>query len=70
MIKVLEKTRIDRADFHTWLINAFSDTKGEVVPGAEFVDMPEDGDMEPGSSVYTANGEVALLKSDGTWVWN
>lgn len=49
-------------------IQAFADNKAEVVPGAEFVGMP-DGDMQHGSSVVTASGEVGFLKSDGTWSW-
>lgn len=50
-------------------IQAFADTKEEVVPGAKFVGMPVNGQMQPGSRVITAKGEVARLKSDGTWVW-
>lgn len=69
MIKVLEKKRIDNADFFTYLISAFADTKEEVVPGATFIDMPTDGDMEPGSTVHTGDGNVAFLLSDGTWSW-
>ena len=49
-------------------ITAFADTKEEVVPGATFVGMPS-GEMQHGSSVITADGDVAFLKSDGTWNW-
>lgn len=52
-----------------YMVQAFADTKGEVVPGATFVGLPENGQMQPGSSVLTAKGEVALLKSDGSWSW-
>lgn len=49
-------------------IEAFADTKEEVVPGATFVGMPT-GNMQHGSSVLTAAGDVGFLKSDGTWAW-
>lgn len=49
-------------------IEAFADTKEEVVPGATFVGMPS-GEMQHGSSVLTAAGDVGFLKSDGTWAW-
>ena len=49
-------------------ITAFADTKEEVVPGATFVGMPS-GEMQHGSQVVTADGDVAFLKSDGTWNW-
>ena len=50
-------------------VEAFADTKEELVPGVEFVGMPPKGEMQPGSRVTTAKGEVARLKSDGTWEW-
>lgn len=49
-------------------IEAFADTKEEVVPGATFVGMPT-GNMQHGSSVLTAAGDVGFLKSDNTWAW-
>ncbi len=52
-----------------YMVKAFADTKEEVVPGATFVGLPVNGQMQPGSSVLTAKGEVAFLKSDGTWSW-
>ena len=52
-----------------YLIQAFADDKDEVVPGATFVDMPKGGEMYPGGTLHTANGDVAFLKSDGTWTW-
>ena len=49
-------------------IEAFADTKEEVVPGATFVGMPT-GEMQHGSSVFTADGNIGFLKSDGTFAW-
>ena len=48
---------------------AFADTKEEVTSEATFVGLPEGYEMVPGSSVVTAKGEVAFLKSDGTFNW-
>lgn len=50
-------------------ISAFADTKGEVLPNADFVGMPEGATMAIGSSVITAAGEMAFLKSDNTFNW-
>ena len=53
----------------SYRIEAFADTKEEVTDSTEFVGFPENGTMEAGSSIITADGEIALLKSDGTWNW-
>lgn len=46
----------------------FADAKEDVTEGMEVIGMP-DGEMTPGSSVVTAKGEVAFLKTDGSWSW-
>lgn len=46
----------------------FADAKEDVTVGMTIIGKP-DGEMAPGSSVMTAKGEVAFLKSDGTWSW-
>lgn len=69
MIKVTSWSKQPNAGFDDYMISAFADTKEEVTSGATFVGMPPDGIMEPGSSVITADGKVAFLKSDGTWNW-
>ena len=50
------------------VISAFADTKDEVASGT-FVGLPEGYGIDFGSSVLTANGEIAFMKSDGTWNW-
>lgn len=70
MVKMQEKKRLDRADFHTWLAILYADTKAEVVPGVEIVDKPDDSDLEPGSGIYTGDGHSGILLSDGTWSWD
>lgn len=50
-------------------ISAFADTKDEVVSGAKFVGLDDDAVIDMGSSIITAAGELAFMKSDGTWSW-
>lgn len=51
-----------------YLISAFADTKEEVDSG-EFIGLPANATIAIGSSVLTADGEVAFMKSDGNWNW-
>ena len=69
MIVVTNYSRQPGDSLKQYQIQAFADTKTEVVPGATFEGMPVGGEMQPGSSVVTAKGEIAFLKSDGTWSW-
>lgn len=50
-------------------VSLFSDTKSEVTSSAEIIGLPDDVTIAQGSSVITAYGEVAFMKSDGTWNW-
>lgn len=47
----------------------FADTKSEVTPSAEIVGLPNGVTIAEGSSLMTADGELAFMKSDGTWNW-
>lgn len=49
--------------------NLFADTKEEVTDGMEVVGMIKGYDLDTESTVITAKGELAFLKSDGTWNW-
>jgi len=69
MIKVTSYTIQPGDESFKYMIKAFADTKEEVTSEAEFVGLPEGGELAPGSLVTTAAGEQALLKSDGTWSW-
>ncbi len=69
MIKVTSYARQPGDPLDTYMVKAFADTKEEVTAQAEFVGFPPGGTMAPGSSVVTAKGEVAFLKSDGTFNW-
>ena len=68
MIKVTSITNTD-TDENTFKISAFADTKVEVTPSAEFVGLPRGASIEMGSSLITAAGELAFMKSDGNWNW-
>ena len=67
MIKVQECINTD-ADSNSYKISAFADTKAEVATG-EFIGLPEGAEIEMGSSVMTTAGDLAFMKSDGTWNW-
>ena len=67
MIKVTELTNTD-ANLNSYKISAFADTKSEVASGI-FVGLPDGATIEMGSTVMTASGELAFMKSDGTWSW-
>lgn len=69
MIKVTGWARQPGDPIDTYEVHAFADTKTEVTSEAVFVGLPENAIMAPGSSVTTAKGECAFLKSDGTWSW-
>lgn len=67
MIRVQELTATEHDNVYT--ISAFADTKEEVTAGATFVGLPSGARIEMGSSVMTANGEIAFMKSTGEWNW-
>lgn len=68
MIKVMKITNTD-SNANDYKVELFADTKSEVTSGAEIVGLPEGTQIEIGSSVLTASGELAFMKSDGTWNW-
>ena len=51
------------------IITAFADAKTDVTQGATFIGLPENTTITFGSSIITADGDVAFLKSNGTWNW-
>ena len=68
MIKCLEMVNTD-SDQNSYRVKLFADTKEEVVDGADIIGLPANATLEMGSSVVTANADVAFRKSDGTWNW-
>lgn len=54
----------------TFRVELFSDTKEEVTDTpTDVVGMPDGTKIAMESTVLTANGEVAFMKSTGEWNW-
>ena len=70
MIRVIDCTNTDR-NYGTYKITAFSDTKDEVETTAtdDYIGMPKGANIEMGSIMITADGDVAFYKSDDIWNW-
>jgi hypothetical protein len=51
------------------IIVAFADSKSDVTSGMEVIGLPEGTEIAWGSSILTADGDVGLLDSEGTWHW-
>ena len=68
MIKVQEIKNTD-SDSNSYLISAFADTKAEVATATDISGLPKGMKISIGSDVMTAAGEMAFMKSDGTWSW-
>lgn len=67
MIVVQELQKV--AEPNVYKISAFADTKTEV--GTSKIEgLPDGARIYIGSSLLTANGELAFMKSDGTWNWS
>lgn len=67
MVKVTAMTNTDQNE-NSYKVSLFTDTKAEV-GSAEIVGLPKGATIEMGSVCLTASGEVAFMKSDGTWNW-
>lgn len=51
-------------------ISVFADTKSEVTNDpTDYQKMPSGFTIAPGSTLMTASGDMAFMKSDGTWNW-
>lgn len=60
---------IDMGD-GTHKVELFSDTKEEVTDTPTgVIGMPDGTKIAFGSSVLTANGKLAFMKSNGQWSW-
>lgn len=51
------------------IVSLFADEKTDVTSSMEIADLPTGTTIGTGSSVRTADGEIAFKKSDGTWNW-
>jgi len=71
MIKVEEYKNTD-GDLHTYKISASADTRSEVESASleDYIGLPADARrLELMSDVMTTEGEMAFMRSDGTWNW-
>lgn len=69
MIRVKSITAYQRNSVE---VSLFADTKAEVgtTPLENIEGFPKDiSKIAMGSSVLTASGDLAFMKSDGTWNW-
>ena len=66
MIKVLN---IDVNDLtKSCMVSLFADAKTDL-SNSDIPMVPEGYDVEFGSSCLTADGDLAFMKSNGTWNW-
>ena len=69
MVKVQKMVNTDQNE-NSYKVVLFADTKQEIVDGpTEIIGFPQGATIEMGSSCYTADADVAFMKSDGTWNW-
>ena len=71
MVRVSAKNGIVVMNTGTMKIvaNLYADAKEDVTDSMEVIGIPNGYTLDVESSVMTANGEVAFMKSDGTWNW-
>lgn len=67
MVRV-QKIEYLKEDTHEAKVSIFADTKAEV-DTAEIEGMPEGYNIEMGSTLMTADADVAFMKSNGSWNW-
>lgn len=53
----------------TVVARLFADAKEDVTDGMTIIDMPDGYTLDTESTVFTASGDYAVRKSDGTWNW-
>lgn len=58
-----------KADFHTFDVTLYADTKAEVTTANVQAVIPSGGTLEAGSIAYTPDMEVGVYQSDGSWKW-
>lgn len=69
MVRVTEPP-IYNENLMTAKVSLFADDKSDVTANMKIIGLKEGYDLEFSSSILTAKGELAFLKSDGTWQWN
>jgi hypothetical protein len=68
MVKILKVNQYGHKDGkQTLLAELFADSKTDDL--TNIVGLGKDEELMMGSLVLTADGDLAFLKSDGTWNW-
>lgn len=68
MVKMLDTFRESPMN-RTWLGLLYADSKEDISGEFEVEGLPTDYEIEWGSEVITAAGDIGQLNSEGTWVW-
>lgn len=72
MIKINGKLEDYDGKPKTVCTSLFADTKSEVSSMVldDIIGFPKGHTLEAGSTVMTADADIAFLQSDGTWKWS
>lgn len=68
MVKMLDTFRESPMN-RTWLGLLYADSKEDISGEFEVEGLPTDYEIEWGSEIITAAGDIGQLNSEGTWVW-
>ena len=68
MVKVTSISNMDYVNSKA-TVSLFADTKSDVSDSMDVMGLPDGFTIDFGSSVLTSAGELAFMKSDGTWNW-
>ena len=70
IVQELQKvTTNDRGEGDIYKVSLFADTKSEMSGTPAILGLPVGALIAASSTVLTASGELAFMKSDGTWNW-
>ena len=67
MVRV-QKIEYLKEDTHEAKVSIFADTKAEVGT-SQIEGLPVGYNIELGSTLMTADADIAFMKSDGSWNW-
>lgn len=59
----------DRGAGDIYKVSLFADTKSEMSGSPTIIGLPEGAHIAASSTVLTASGELAFMKSNGSWSW-
>lgn len=68
MVKVTAISNMDYIN-NKAVVSLMADTKSDISSDMDVIGLPTGFKIDFGSSVLTTAGELAFMKSDGTWNW-